>query len=105
MLLLRYCSIRILDGRQLIAVRVKCEVSQRRSDRYTVIYCHQGGIDIGEALVQAMDFSFFFHCDIVTFDYTGYGPTMDEPRAGKIDLTANLHIYWVEVKGLSQPFL
>ena len=72
-----FYSIPKKDGKQLIAVHIinKCLTSKNPilNEPNLIFYCHENETDLLRLVPFLIDISFQMKCDIVSFDYSGFG--------------------------------
>uniref|UniRef100_A0A0N4Z1N8 Peptidase_S9 domain-containing protein n=1 Tax=Parastrongyloides trichosuri TaxID=131310 RepID=A0A0N4Z1N8_PARTI len=61
---------------------IACAFVKSLSSNYTIIYSHQNACDLGDNIVgypNICDISLFLNCDVLCYDYSGYGISGGKP--------------------------
>ena len=85
---LTFYSILRKKGRQIIALHImnKCLNSKNPifNETNVILYCHENGTDLLRLVPFLIDLSLQMKCDIVSFDYSGFGCSSGKPSLNKI---------------------
>ena len=85
---LTFYSILRKKGRQIIALHImnKCLNSKNPifNETNVILYCHENGTDLLRLVPFLIDLSLQMKCDIVSFDYSGFGCSSGKSSLDKI---------------------
>ena len=83
-----FYSITNTNKKQIIALHIinKCLISKNPilSDSNLILYCHENETDLLRIAPFLIDISFQMKCDIVSFDYSGFGCSSGKPNINSI---------------------
>ena len=81
---LSFYSIQKKNGKRITVMHIinKCLMSKNpyMLDSSAILYCHENETDLLRLAPFLIDISIQMKCDIISFDYTGFGDTKEKPK-------------------------
>nr|XP_042894826.1 alpha/beta hydrolase domain-containing protein 17C-like [Parasteatoda tepidariorum] len=80
--------VKTLRGNNVVVLFIKCT----KTKNFTILYSHGGSVDVGYMHRLCTDLSLMTGCDIVTYDYSGYGESTGTPS--EMNMYADIRAAW-----------
>ena len=66
--------------KSIICLYIRNNSITNNEDANTMIYSHSNSTDLGLIFPMLIDFSVQFKCNVIAYDYSGYGKSTDKPK-------------------------